>query len=123
MPVWQNEQVQRAADLARNAQRAAIGLRNVDTLDLMRPAFDLAGKADEPFARAVDRDLFGGDLRARQREALRQRRAQLLRQGGHGGEILRAAHVEPVPDLLHAHAPLPLRHVDRAERLGKRGAR
>jgi hypothetical protein len=44
---------QRAADLARNAQRAAILLGDVDDLDLVP-----AGDAHEVFARAVVRDLF-----------------------------------------------------------------
>ena len=104
--------IERAADLARNAQRAAIGFRNVDALDLMRPAVGLAGQPEQPFARAVDRNLLGGDFRPRQREVLRQLRAQLLRQGRHVVEVLRAAHIKPVPNLLRAHAALPLRHAD-----------
>ena len=60
--------VERAADLARQAKRAAVGLRDVDALDLVRPlARDLAGQAQQPLAGAVDRDLLGHDLGPRQR--------------------------------------------------------
>ena len=75
VPVWQNEQVERAADLARNAQRAAAGVGNVDALDLVRPlARVFAGQPQQPLAGAVDRDLLGDDLRPREREALRRAR-------------------------------------------------
>ena len=50
---------ERAADLARNAERAAIFLGDVDGLDLLA-----VFEAKQPFAGAVDRDLLGHDLRA-----------------------------------------------------------
>ena len=60
---------QRAADLARQAQRAAVGLRDVDALDLVRAlAGVLARQPQQPFARAVGGDLLGHDLGPRQRE-------------------------------------------------------
>ena len=60
---------ERAADLAREAERAAVGLRDVDALDLVRPlARVLARQPQQPFARAVDRDLLGHHLGPRQRE-------------------------------------------------------
>src|SRR6202034_1098575 len=86
--------IERAPYLARNAERAAIGLRNVDALHLMGSPLDLSGKPDEPLARAVDGNLLGDDFLARQGEPLRERHAQLPRQGGHLVEVLRAAHVE-----------------------------
>jgi hypothetical protein len=89
----------------------------------MRPAVDLAGQPQQPLAGAVDGDLLGGDFRAIEREALGERRAQILRQRGHGVEALRAAHVQPLPNLLHAHALLLWRHADAAERRGEVGAR
>ncbi len=115
--------IERAADLARNAQRAAVGFRNVDAFDFVRRAAMLARKPKQPFARAVDGNLFGRDFGALKRKALRQRRAQILRQGRHLVEALRAANVEPVPDLLRPHAALPLRHIDCAERFHQGVAR
>ena len=115
--------IERAADLTGNAQRAAVGFGDVDALDLTGPAVGFAGKPQQPLARAVDGDLLRGDLRPRRREMLRQLGAQLFRQRRHRGKILRAAHVEPVPDLLHPHALLPLRHADAAERRSERVAR
>src|SRR5262249_56147037 len=41
--------VERAADLARQAERAAVGFRDIDALDLVRPlARDLARQPDHP---------------------------------------------------------------------------
>jgi hypothetical protein len=55
--------VERAADLARDAERAAVALRDIDALDLMRAlARRVRRQADEPFARAVGRNLLGDDL-------------------------------------------------------------
>ena len=69
--------VERAADLAGDAQRAALGLRNVDGLDFRRlAAAPQRGQPQQPLARAVDRHLLGDDLRPRQRVApARARRA------------------------------------------------
>src|SRR5207245_9145407 len=80
----------------------------------------LAGKPQRPLARTVDRDLLGGDLRPRQREIRSEDRAQVLRDAGHRVEMLRAADVEPMPDLGDAHVELALRYPDRAERLRER---
>jgi hypothetical protein len=113
---------QRAADLARQAERAAIGFRNVDALDQVRLLAGMLGrKAQEPLARAVDRDLLGVHLRTREREVLVEHRAKGLRDVQHLVEALHAAHVEPVPELLHPHLALALRHADAAERNGKLG--
>ena len=120
MPVWQKAASERTADLARYAQRAAVGLRDIDAFDFVRRAAVLAGKTKQPLARAVDRNLLGGDVEPVEREPRLQRRPQILRQGRHLVEALHAAHIEPVPDLLHPHAPLPLRHIGRAERLAPR---
>src|SRR4029450_8093114 len=77
---------ERAADLARDAERAAVSLGDVDAFDLVRLlAGMLAGGAEEPLARAVDRGLLGHDLRPREREMRVERRAQLLRHAGHRG--------------------------------------
>ena len=114
---------ERAADLAGNAQRAAIGLRDIDAFDVVRPIRQFAREPQQPFARAVDRDLLGGDLRPRQREMLRQLGAEFLRQGRHGVEAFDAPHVQPMPNLLHPHAALPLRHTGNSERIRKRDTR
>ena len=75
---------ERAADLARHAQRAAVGLRDIDALDFVRPlAGVLAGKPQQPLARAVGRDLLGHDLGPLQREVRVERGAQILRHAGH----------------------------------------
>ena len=72
---------QRAADLARDAERAAVLLGDIDGLDFLAVV-----ETEQPFARAVDRDLLGHDLGPRQREALGKLAAQLLGDVGHGGE-------------------------------------
>ncbi len=46
--------IQRAADLAGDAERAAVGLRDVDAFDVMRPIRRLTRQRQEPFARAVN---------------------------------------------------------------------
>ena len=102
---------QRAADLARDAQRAALGLGDVDGLDLGRLALaPLRRQPQQPLARAVDRHLLADDLRPRQRIALGEVGAQLLGDVGHGVEVGHAAHVQPAPQLVDAHAQLLVRH-------------
>src|SRR5262249_17009133 len=99
--------IQGAADLAGETERAAVRFRNVDGLHLMGTlVYLLAGKPQEPFARAVRRDLLRHDLRSGQCEMLIESRAQLLGHVRHLGKVFRSAHVEPVPELLHAHFPL-----------------
>jgi hypothetical protein len=60
---------QRAADLARDAERAAIDLGDVDAFDL-GAAITRAGRGhpDQPFAGAVGRNLLGCDLWQVERE-------------------------------------------------------
>ena len=119
---------ERATDLAGDAQRAAVGLGDVDAFDLVRAlvqtfARALAGQPQKPFARAVDRDLLGNDFRAREREVPIEAGAQLFRHAGHGIEMGGAAHVEPVPELLHPHLALRRRHAETAQRLRQLGTR
>src|SRR5690606_12894411 len=95
---------ERAADLGRDAQRAAALLGNVDGLDLDRPAGAARGKAQEPFARAVARYLLVDDFRTGDRETFAQPGAQLLRDVEHLAEIGNAADIEPMPELLRTHA-------------------
>src|SRR5579871_6290061 len=54
---------ERAADLRGDAKRAAPFLGDVDRLDLDRPAGAARREAEQPFARAVLRDLLGDDFR------------------------------------------------------------
>ncbi len=112
---------QRAADLARDAERAAVAFRDIDAFDQMRPlACVFAGKLEQPFAGAVGRHLLGHDLRPVEREMLVQFVAQRsCRCSTSASKSLRAAHIEPVPDLLRAHLALALRHADAAQHLGK----
>ena len=52
--------IERAADLAGDAQRAAIALGDVDGFDFRRERFVSAlGQPQQPLARAIDRDLLG----------------------------------------------------------------
>ena len=63
--------VQRAADLRGNAQRAAVGFRNIDALDFMRLLDAVAARqSQQPFAGAVVGDLFGDHFGTRHREML-----------------------------------------------------
>ena len=84
VPVWQNEQVSVQPTWLETHKRAAIGFRDVDALDLVRPlALMLAGQPQQPLARAVDGNLLGHDLRPRQRVVRVEHRVQLLRHAGH----------------------------------------
>jgi hypothetical protein len=111
---------QRAADLARDAERAAPLLGDVDGLDL-GAAIVRAGRRQpqQPFARAVDRDLLGDDLGPRQRTGRRERGPQLLADIGHRREIGAAAMIDPVPELAGAHPHLRRRHADGSERIAE----
>ena len=61
--------VERAADLARNAERAAVALGNIDAFDLGAPVASIdRGEPEQPFAGAVGGDLLVDDLRPRQSE-------------------------------------------------------
>jgi len=115
--------VQRAADLGRHAQRAAVGLGNVDALDLVGPARALAGQPQQPLAGAVAGDLLGDDLGARQGEMAVELGAHLLRHVRHLVEALGAADIEPVPQLLGAHPPLLGSNADAAEQFHQLVAR
>src|SRR5690606_11227383 len=96
--------VQRAADLARHTERAAVALGDIDALDLMRPlAGIVGGQPDEPFARAVCRYLLDHDLWAFEREMLGEFRAQMLRDIAHIREVAHATEIDPVPELGDAH--------------------
>src|SRR3989338_7884102 len=95
---------QRAADLRRNAQRAAIGFRDIDGLDLMP-----AGDADQIFAGAIFGDLFGDDLWHLKHEILGQQGAVILGKVRHAVKIAHAPVVNPLPDLPHAHLGLLFR--------------
>ena len=116
--------VERAADLAGDAQRAAFAIGDVDAFHLVRAlALHFARQPQQPFARAVDRDLLGHHLRPFQRVMRGERGAQVLRHAGHGVEGGGAAEIEPVPELLHPHLALAFRHAEPAERIGEGRAR
>ena len=88
---------ERAADLARDADRAAILLGDVDRLGLVA-----VGEAQQPFARAVGRALLGDDLGPLDHEQLGQAVTRLLGDVGHAAEIGHAMPVDPLPDLAGA---------------------
>ena len=77
---------QAAADLGRQAERAAPLLGDQHALDLLP-----VGEAQEPLAGAVARALLVDDLRPRDGAARGEAVAQRDRQGGHAGEVARAA--------------------------------
>src|SRR3546814_16614493 len=74
-----------AADLAGDAERAAVFLGNVDGLNLLA-----VGQAQQPLAGAVPGDLGDGDLGPAHRAGLGEVLAEVLGEGGHG-EIGRAS--------------------------------
>ena len=115
---------ERAADLAREAERAAAFLGDVDGLDLDRPAGAARRKAQQPFARAVLGDLLGDDLRPGDGDSAPASAArssfETLVMAPKVGD---AAHVDPVPELAGAHAHLALGHADRGERRAEAVAR
>ena len=108
---------ERAADLARDAERAAVLLGDIDGLDLLA-----VGKAEQPFAGAVEGDLLGHDLRPREGETRRKLRTEILGDVGHGEEVGLAPHIEPAPKLARAHARLPLGNAKLRHPRGKLGA-
>ena len=107
---------ERAADLGRDAQRAAIDLRDVDALDLRalveRPR---RGHPQQPLARAVLRDLLADDRGTVERVGVGQRLAQALADVRHRLEVADAAQVDPMPELPDAHPQLALGHADGGE--------
>src|SRR4029077_17761763 len=90
--------IQRAADLRRNAQRAAIGLRNIDALDFMRSLELVAAwQAQQPFAGAIAGNLLGGDLGSRDGEMLFELLAHFPGNARHVRKLRCAADIGPVP--------------------------
>src|SRR5579883_3641119 len=93
--------IERAADLARNAERAAPGFRNVDAFHFVRPRVrTFSRQPQQPFSRAVVRNLFGDHLGPREGEPRFELGAQLLGDAGYRVERGRAADIDPVPELL-----------------------
>ena len=109
---------ERAADLRGHAQRSAIFLRDIDGLDLDRRQIGVQriAVAEQPFARAVDRDLLGDDLGPVEQEVLRQRLAKTLLDIAHPLEIGDAVNVDPVPQLAGAHLGFALVEPDAGQR-------
>ena len=107
--------IQRAADLRGNAQRAAVGFRNVDALDFMRLLDAVAARqAQQPFAGAVVGNLLGDHLRDARRVKCASSCARIsLEMLVISSKFLRAADIDPVPQLLHAHLALRRRDADR----------
>ncbi len=117
MPVWQKlqESVQPTWLETQSVPRVFLG--DIDRLHLLA-----VGKSEQPFARAVERDLLGDELWAREGKGAAKLGAELLGNVGHALEIGGTAHIKPVPQLAHAHARLALGHAYRLELRGKLGA-
>ena len=79
--------VERAADLARDAKRAATRLGNEDRLDDLFAARG-AGHAQQPLARAVGAVLRTDDLRHADLGAPGELPAEILREVGHAREVV-----------------------------------
>ena len=124
VPVWQKRAVQRAADLRGDAQRAAVGFRDVDALDLMRFLEAVAARqAQQPFTGTVAGNLLGDHLGTRHGKMRFEPRAGVLGDRSHLAKVLGATEVDPVPDLLRAHLALRGRYADLVQPLGDLGAR
>src|SRR5947209_19086883 len=105
--------VEHTARLARNAQRAAVRLRNEDRFDGIR-FIDL----EQPFARAVFSGGIGHDHRRIDARRNRQALAQRLRKIAHAREVALAALVHPVQQLARAERLLALSGEIALERRG-----
>src|SRR5215813_4416179 len=110
--------IKRAANLAGYTQGAAFGIRNVNTLDLVWAlTLYLTGQPQKPFACAIDRNLLCDELWTSQCVTLGQRHTQFFRHAGHFVERSESAKIQPMPQLLHTHLALRLRHAKRAQRI------
>src|SRR6185437_11458453 len=106
-----------AADLARNAKRAATALGDVDGFDFRWPSFVSAlGKPEQPLACAVDGDLLRNDFQPVERVEAFEVAAEILRDVRHVVEARDAAHVYPAPELGGAHVELLCRNARSSER-------
>ena len=94
--------VERASDLTRHAQGAAVGIRDEHHLEVMA----VMG-AEQPLAGAVGRYLRLDHLRPGDRKTLGQPGLLCLGDVGHRRKIADAAIIDPVPDLLGAQLGLP----------------
>ena len=124
MPVWQNVQlrVQPTWLETQSVPRSDFG--NIDALDLGAPIEQMRGRhAQEPLARAVGRDLFGGDFGSGERATLGEFLEERPGDIAHRGKLARAAMVDPVPELRGAHVELALGRADFGESADDFGAR
>ena len=116
--------IERAADLARDAERASVLLGNIDALDFRALVVRMGGRhPEQPFAGAVGRDLFGDDFGPHEAIARRKRLQERPRDVAHRRKLARAAVVNPVPELRDAHVALALGDADFGKGAGKLGAR
>ena len=109
--MWQKRQFKRAADLARHAQGAAVGVGDEHHLEIVA----VVG-AQQPLARAVGRDLRFDHFGPRDDEALGEPAALRLGDVAHRRKVADPAVVDPVPDLLGAELGLPRLEPRRFER-------
>ena len=108
---------ERAADLARDAQRAAVGLGDVDGLDLGRARLVPARGSRSSHLRVPSTETCSVTIsRPLERVGCRERGAQVLGDVRHGIERGGAARVDPAPQLADAHVELLVRHADGGQR-------
>ncbi len=115
VPVWQKRQLSVQPTWLDTHKRPAIGIGDEHHLVILP-----VGRAQQPFARAVGRDLRLDHVGPADHEALGEPGMLRLGDVGHRGELGRAAIVHPVPELLGAqlglfrlHARLFQRSADR----------
>ena len=112
--------IQGAADLRGNAKRAAICFRNINRLnfrwlDLRTPPW----QPQQPFARAISRNLFADNLWSIQRKSRRQLRAQFLGNIAHVVKRDRAMNIDPAPELVYAHPQFIFWHAEHAQSIAQ----
>jgi len=110
--------IQGAADLARDAERAAVRVRDENHLEIVAVV-----RLEEPLAGAVGRDLLHDHLGPRDRKAFGQPGAVRLGDVAHRLETGSAAIIDLVPDLLGAQLGLAGVHAGLDERIADRVAR
>ena len=106
------------ADLTADAQRAAIGFRNIDGFHLMP-----ASNAHQIFACAICGDLLGDHFGDGDHEMLRQKRAVVFGQICHLLKIAHALFIDPLPELPEPHFDLLFRGASCNQGLAQRIAR
>ena len=116
--------IESAADLARDAERAAVRLWDVDALDFGALVERMRRRhPEQPFARAVGRNLFSDDVGPREIVAFRELVEERAGNVAHRGKLAHAAMIDPMPKLRDAHVALALGDAEVGQGAGDFGAR